>query len=185
MPVEGAGGALKKEGSFLPSSGVFLFLFLLLLHRATTGCCMGASSGAHTSLVLRPGSISVTISMQLSWFRHHWRLALKSSTSSVVPLTIIHLPAHGEHIFCPRTVDQLQPRATHESSLTMGSNHTFSNEVWSWDLRIKSSLLNLFLPYIFSLILKVFLGVFFMSLQLLLEIIINYIKHSLFQWTVF
>lgn len=35
MPVEGAGGALQEEGSFLPSDGVLPFFFLCLL--PTTG----------------------------------------------------------------------------------------------------------------------------------------------------
>lgn len=147
-------------------------------------CCMGASCGAHIPLV----SLGLTTSLQLSWFRHHWKLVSRTSPAPVVPLNSIHLLIRREDIFCPGTVNQLQPRATHESSLpSIGRQPYFLQ--WSLNTRSENQAVpSELVPSLHTLShpwspLQSF-PYAFVSIPLL-KIIINDTKQSLFKWTVF
>lgn len=186
MSVEGTGGTLQKEGSFLPGSVVVLFLFLLLflffLHLPTAGHPVVHTfrwwaqdwprSSNHLTAALLMQKPLATGSQHLdSWF----------------PPTIIHQPVSWERIFCLMTVDQLWPRAIHKISLpSSGGNHTFSNEIWIQTLGRNPLFLCLFLPYILShpqSLLQSSLYAFVVTP--LLQIITHHIKLSLFKWAMF
>lgn len=163
MPVEGAEGALQKVGSFLPGSGVCLFLFLLLYQRATSGVVWGHPV-VHTfpwwvwgwPLHCSPPDLDTTG----NWFREPHLLLWSHLTASTCLYIGRIFSAQG----LSTNSSPGQPMKVH--CYPLGDNHTFSNEVWTQDLRTRLSLLNLFLPCILSLTLEVLFRVFLMPLYL-------------------